>query len=257
MVIADLHCGHDVGLTPPDWDKRPGEAYSRADTLYRHRRRLWNTYAKWCKELAPDILIVNGDAVDGKGEKSGGTEQLTTDRVEQVDMAAACIEETKAKRIVMSYGTSYHSGSLEDWEDLVAKQVEAEKIGSEDSIYVYGTIINYRHHASRSSIPHGRGTPLSKTRFWNMIWAERGEYPKADILLRSHVHYFAFVGEADWLVVSTPALQGYGSKYGSRRMDGTVDFGIIYIDVNKKGEWAWHHRIRRFKNKHSFALEVR
>jgi len=257
LVISDFHCGHVVGLTPPDWDKRPGDGYgTHAYAFYKHRRNCYKWYADWCAKLLPDIVIVNGDAVEGKGERSGSTELITTDRTEQVDMAVACIQETKAPRIVMSYGTSSHTGVLEDWENRVAKDVGAEKIGSADDIKIHGKIINYRHHCGRSSIPHGRGTPLAKERLWNVLWAERGEYPKADIVIRSHVHYFAFIGEGDWLAVSTPALQGYGSKYGVRRMSGTVDFGLCWFDIDENGGVAWDWKLKRFRKKHEFALTV-
>lgn len=257
MVIADLHSGHNGGLTPPDWDSRPGDAYgSRVYGLWQMRRKMWKAYAGWCAELQPDVLIVNGDAIDGKGKKSGSTELLTSDRTEQIDMAVACIKETNAKRIVMSYGTAYHTGYDEDWEKEIADKANAESIGGEDDLNVSGLIINYRHHSGRSSIPHGRGTPLARARLWNVLWAQRGEYPKAKIIIRSHVHYHTYIGETDWVAISTPALQAYGSKYGTRIMESTVDFGVIYIDVSENGEYIWDRRIQRFNHKRQFALQI-
>ena len=254
MIIADLHCGHEVGLTPPDWDTRPGDGYgSKAYEFHRQRRESYKWYSDLCKVLKPDIAIINGDAVDGKGTKSGATELLTADRNEQCDMAAACIQEMNAPRIVMSRGSPYHTGLDEDWEDQIAKSVNAEKISNEDDIKVGNIVINYRHHASRSSIPHGRGTPLAKENLWNDLKAQRGENPRADIIIRSHTHYFAYIGEADWLAVSTPALQGYGSKYGEKIVTGTVDFGICYFDI-EEDNWGWHWKIKRFRRKHKFAL---
>jgi hypothetical protein len=262
VVISDLHCGHVVGLTHPDFDGNPGDSRSVAYKLYKKRRQCWKWYTKRIEELQPvHLLIVNGDCIDGKGKKSGGTELLTRDRNEQVDMAVGAIEAWQPKHIVMSYGTPYHTGMSEDWEDAIAKHKRldglVEKIGGHDTVSVNGLIFDYKHFISSSSIPHGRFTAIAKEKLWNILWAERNEYPNADVILRSHVHYFDFCGGADWLAVVTPALQAYGSKFGTRKPSGTVDFGLIYFDVIDKENYSWKHRILRFKaNRREHLLEL-
>lgn len=256
LVISDLHCGHHAGLTPPDWNpsyspQAPGYG------LYWQRRLNWKFYAEAMAELQPiDVLIVNGDATEGKGEKSGSTEILTADRIEQADMAVAVIEEAKAKMVVMSYGTPYHTGNSEDFENLVANGVNARKIGSHDFLDVNGVILGYRHHVGRSSIPHGRYTAIAREKLWNVLWAEHGEYPKANIIIRSHVHYFAYCGGFGWLGVVTPGLQGYGSKYGTRRVSGTIDFGIVWFDITEKGEISWAWKIQKFRRARRQVIKV-
>jgi len=210
------------------------------------RRGIWGWFDKTVHSLGNiHAVIVNGDAIDGRGEKSGGTELLAADRNEQVEMAAAAIMHIPCKTRMLAYGTPYHAGQLEDWEDAVAAQVHAEKIGGEDTVDVDGVLINYRHHIGRSGIPHGRHTAVAKEALWNALWNERGEYPRAHIILRSHVHYVSYAGGADWVGITTPALQGYGGKYGTRIMSGTVDIGMIVIDVIGKGEFVWKPLIFR------------
>ena len=243
VVISDLHCGHVVGLTHPDFNP----SYPRGSERFKlavRRRELYKFYTDRMEKLQPiDILIVNGDAIDGKGPRSGSTELLTTDRDEQVEMAAVAIREAKAGQIYISYGTPYHTGKEEDWEDLVAKEVKADKIGSHDWLDVNGLILDYRHHVGSSSIPHGRHTAPARERLWNVLWAEWDEYPKSDVLIRSHVHYLSYNGAFGWLVLTTPALQGMGSKYGARRMSGTVDFGLVHFDIRGKGDFSWDYHI--------------
>ena len=253
LVVSDFHCGHLVGLTPPgfDADREP----QRHREFYDMRRTIWRWFKRTVSRLSPiDILIVNGDAIDGKGPASGGTEQLYMDRKDQSDMATSIIKTIDAKKIVMSYGTPYHSGKDEDWEDIVAYNVGAEKIGGEDVIDVSGLVINYRHHVGRSTIPHGRFTPIAKEMLWNLLWAERGEYPKADVLIRSHVHYHVAAQTSEWLAMTTPALQGYGTKYGGRRMSGTVDIGVVVFDVTSRGEYTWNPVILRLNEQRPISL---
>ena len=149
-------------------------------------------------------------------------------------MALPVFGQQNAAQIRMAYGTGYHEGTEEDHADQVFKGVKAEKIGSHDFVDVEGLIFSYRHFIGRSSIPHGRFTAIGREKLWAEKWAKRREYPDPDIIIRSHVHYFGFCGDADWLGVTTPALQGYGSKYGARIASGTVDFGFISFDVHSK-----------------------
>lgn len=241
LVISDLHSGHDLGLTHPFYD------FDDGTTHYLVRRTIWEWYKPLVKRLKPHIVIVNGDAIDGDGKKSGGTEQLTTDMLKQCKMAVKALGVIPGKpKFFMSYGTGYHTGDATDFENIIADKMAAEKIGAEDTVDVNGLLINYRHHVGRSSVPYGRHTAVAKERLVNLLWADRGEYPKAHVFVRSHVHYFAYAGGANWLGVTTPALQGYGSKFGARRVTGTVDVGLIHFDVWNKEKWTWAAHILRF-----------
>lgn len=243
VVISDLHSGHFVGLTPPEYDGHFG-AKTRKYHFQSARRAYWDFYAAELDALQPiDVLMVNADCIDGKGARSGGTEQLTTDREEQVQMAADAIKYAKAKEIYMTFGTGYHVGDEEDWEDQVASLVGARKIGSHIWVNVNGLIFDLKHHISGSQTPTGRQTPLARERLWNILWSEWDEYPRSDILIRSHVHYHVYTGGYHWLAMTTPALQGYGTKFGARRMSGTVDFGFVHFDVVDKENYSWGYHI--------------
>ena len=242
LAIGDFHCGHEVGLTPPKWEPGP------RTTPKRHlmRTAIWTWFQQQVQPLKPDILIVNGDCIDGKGQASQASELLYADRLDQVGMAVDAIQSIPDKpKIYMSYGTAYHTGKGEDWEDIVADKVGAVSIGGEDEISVNGTIINYKHHLGRSGVPHGRTSAVLRDALWNQLWAHRGEYERADILLRSHVHYHGFAGDTDLLAMTLPAMQGYGTKFGTRRVTGTVDVGFVVFDVYGPNDYTWEPHIWR------------
>jgi len=243
VIVSDFHCGHQVGLTPPDFDAVPSSEGQRRQ-LYKTRRRCWDFYKETIEALKPiDLLIVNGDCVDGKAPRSGGTELITSDRTEQVDMAAQAIKIADASNVVMSYGTPYHTGDLEDWENEVAKQVEALKIGGHDWVDVNGLVFDYKHFVGSSAVPYGRHTAVARDRLWGILWAEHGEYPRGDIIVRSHVHYFDYCGGFGWLGLTTPALQFYGTKFGTRKATGTVDYGLVSFDVESKEKYSWQSHV--------------
>lgn len=248
LVISDLHSMHRAGLVHPEFDARPQNRESPQFSLYRLRSKMFKFYSELIDFLKPvDVLIVNGDAVEGKGGKSGSTEVLTADRAEQASNAAALINMVGARVVEMTYGSAYHAGVSEDWEDETAKEVEnLHKVESVGYYKIGKLMFQARHHVGRSSVPYGRMTPLAKQNVWNVLWKERGEYPHVDIILRSHVHYFTYCGEADWLAFTTPALQAYWTKYGTRRCDGTVDFGLLWFDVDGSS-MTWDHRLLRLR----------
>ncbi len=151
-------------------------------------------------------------------------------------MAAAVIKHIRAPKIAMTYGTPYHAGVDTDYEGNIALEVKAQQIGSQLWPEINGVVFDIKHQAeSGSSIPHGKGTPLSKERLWNYLWNEHDAQPKSDILIRSHCHYAFDCGEPHWHAFFTPALQGAGTKYGGRRRSGIVHFGILYFDIKNEG----------------------
>ena len=83
-------------------------------------------------------------------------------------------------------------------------------------------------------MPYSGPTAVLKDRVWNALWALRGEQPLGDVIVRSHVHTYVHVDTSDYEALTTPALQGMGSKYGSRRCSRTVDFGLVGWDVKSK-----------------------
>lgn len=229
VVISDLHCGHRAGLTPPEYQYN--ESHTKARQKYAMiQAAMWDWYSKTVAAIGPvDVLVVNGDAIEGKGERSGGTELIDSDRDGQVEMAEKCIRIMKPNAIRMTYGTASHTGKEEDWEKVLADKLGAD-IHSHKFIELDGVTFDFKHKIGSSTIPHGRATAPLRDKLWNALWAERELQPKAKIIIRSHVHYFGVAGDATGLVFTTPALQGPGSKYGARECSGTVDVGLMVFE---------------------------
>ena len=232
VIISDLHCGHLAGMTPPAWWL---SAKSKTGKI---QRELWGYHVKWAEQFhGVDWLIVNGDAIDGKGTRSGGTELITTDRREQCKMAKQVIESFGAKNVLMTYGTPYHTGVDEDWEAEIATALKCQIHGN----YFLNPIgtdihIHFKHKVGSSSIPHGRHTAAAKERMWLEMWREADDWPKANMVVRSHVHFYNTCSGPDWISLTTPAYCGASTKYGSRQCSGVVDFGLIKFEINEKGE---------------------
>jgi len=248
VIVSDFHCGHEYGLTPPDWWARDDSNAKSVSKAGAFQRELWQFYSDTIKSLQPiDILVVNGDCIEGKGQGSGGIELITADRNEQVRMACKIIKLAKAKKVRILYGTRYHVGKEEDFEsplvDLVGGDAE---IHGHDFFDINGLVFDIKHKLTGSTVPHGRITSMARARLWNVIWnSEHQRQPKADILIRSHVHYHQFGGGPSWLSMTTPALC-YNSSFGIRECEGLVDVGMIFFDIDSTGGYEWQPILAKF-----------
>ena len=145
----------------------------------------------------------------------------------------------------LSHNTRYHVGKDEDFEQVLAERVNGS-IQGHGFFDVNGCIFDVKHKVGSSSIPHGRMTALARARLWNTVWSQEHErQPKANIIQRSHVHYFNYAGGRDWLAMTVPALS-YGTSYGIRECEGIVDIGMIVVDIDKAGGWRWNPLLAEF-----------
>ena len=256
VACGDMHCGHRTGLTPPKYQsKRCGQSYLQI------QRDCWDFYQQTIEDLKPiSVVISNGDHIDGKGYRSGGTELIQSDRKEQVAMSVEALSLSEADHIVCTYGTPFHTGNEDDWEGLITSRLCDRgfnaTIKSQEWITVNGTTFDIKHKVGASTIPHGRSTPIKKEQLWNLIWAEIGDQPKAKIILRSHVHYLDYSGTPEYLAMSLPALQGQGTKFGARQCSGVVDFGLVWFDCYEDGNFTWSYKVLRAESQKCLAREL-
>jgi hypothetical protein len=265
IVLSDAHCGHMSGLTPPPWHVNEyDESTTKRNKYAAIQRELWINYINILEKYKPfDVGFSMGDMVDGKGQRSGGTELITSNRDEQVDMACEVHRQVSDRgkknfNWIGVYGTGYHvSGEGgEDWEDILAERAKFKKIGSHEWVDVNGCIFDLKHHIGGSQIPYGKFTSPAKDRLWNLLWADKEQQPKANVILRGHVHYYSFCGESDWVAMTLPALQGIGTKFGARRMSGVVHWGLTIFDVNSDGTFEWTVPIIKINSQKAEAIKI-
>lgn len=238
LLFADSHCGSETGLTPPSYQYQiisdpPSEEVRIRNKWAKQQYEGWNWFIKTLDILRPiDICMINGDCIDGTGHRSGGTEQITTDRKQQVAMAIECVNQIQANRYTMTFGTPYHCGNDEDFEIDIAKHLDC-KIGGHEWESVNGVVFDLKHKQSNCKNP---STSLFNEIIDNREWADVEEQPKANVLVRSHTHRFCIHKTENTLGISTPALQTYGTKFGARQCSRKIQFGLVALDVWPDGE---------------------
>ena len=233
LLLSDLHSGSQVGLTPPSYqtaciEHPETEEHYKRNKYSRLQKECWNWYLKHLKIIGPvDKTFVLGDMIDGNGRRSGGTEQITTDRKLQAAIAIECLSHVRTKNFLFVYGTPYHTGDAEDFENDVALHY-GSKIGSHEWEEINGVVFDLKHKQSGCKNP---GTSLFNEIGDNREWAVLGEQPKADVLIRAHTHRFCILELEDCTGISLPSLQAYGTKFGTRQCSRKVKFGMMALDV--------------------------
>lgn len=191
------------------------------------------------EELAPfDICIVNGDATEGQGQINGGVELITSDMLNQVEMAQEALELARAKKYGFIVGSAYHTGKTVDFERVLSENMDGIFFESRHTVDIEGTIFDFKHEIGGTSIPHGKATAINKENLWGLLKHERGIGPKIDVMVRSHVHKFHAAMDTDGLRMTTPALQ-FQSNYGVRKFSSIIDMGFIVFEIHGPGEYTW------------------
>lgn len=224
LIGADLHCGAQTGLTPPEWQ-------NPKSPFYPAQVELWEFFQRTVEEVKPDVATWNGDGIDGDQTKCGARGLITADPEEQALMYEKCVAQARARTNLFIAGTAYHTGKDGDWESLTAKEFDAE-LYSNLFYKIEGVTLNARHFVGRSTVPYGRTTAVTKENVWNLIKSEDGWEPRAQVFIRSHVHYFVYSGDARSLALTTPCLQLPGGLFGDRMCTGTVDVGLAWLVID-------------------------
>lgn len=255
LVIADMHCGSFNGLTPPSWfiSRKRNERVSKL------QEEMWEAYLGWLEEIGPvDVLIGNGDLIDGKGGRNGGVELLTTDMIVQTDIALECLEEIEYKESFFTYGTGYHvsTSSGEDYEKIIAESCGGI-IDDTLRLDIEGVTFDVRHHVGSSSVPNGRFTSVARNRLWDVLIADKSQSVPSDVYIRSHVHYFNYCGGADWCAFCTPAMQSPNTNYGARICVGDVDYGLICFMVEDSFLTGWDLKTKILESAKSEKIYIK
>lgn len=233
--IGDFHCGHVLGLTPPNWHCEEYRSWQLP---------LWNFYAEAMKQFGHvDAAFLGGDLIDGPGFKDTAL-HLTTDVGKQAEMALQAISLIDADTFRVIRGTGFHVDGHTSYEDKIADGLGIDAV-DEYRCDIYGRLFDVRHVVGRSDTPYGQHTQNQKELINEMLQAELEDYKSADVLLRNHVHYCTEnrIGDAKRGVLrhvyTAPALQLRGPKQSSftRKLRTWVyHVGVTLIEVDPKSK---------------------
>jgi hypothetical protein len=250
IVVSDIHSGSVYGMQPPKFMTFSGVTVEQ-NVGQQFLWQCWLDFAKRVKEFKPNFVIVNGDVVDGPQRKNQGAELALIAPGDQVRAAIEVLDvlwkaAPKAK-FYFTQGTPYHVGEWGDHEEAIAGALGGTPYLSVGTgklcrevlwLAMDGVIIEAAHHISGGTGFY-RLTSLDREAQWSAISAKDATkgIPKSDLLIRSHVHNFAYGEHASKQVLTTPCWElqtRYARKHSVHRLH--PDIGGIMIEVDGKAK---------------------
>jgi hypothetical protein len=242
LVVSDLHAGSIYANWPEDLPIKGG-GYWTLSGQQKHLSMAWEALIDKVEELKPDILVINGDSIDGCNRKSDGIPTVTTDFADQVKAAERLLRPIRdvVGEAYLIRGTEYHDTKNGQAIEMLGAALQVVPFREEQysdwvlNLEVDGVILNFCHHIS---VMQGfyRATAPDREGIWSAL-AGKHKVPDADCVVRSHVHIFVHVEHSEKHIVITPCWEmrtDYMIKKSYYRMLPEIGAILIYVDGDKK-----------------------
>jgi hypothetical protein len=245
VALSDLHFGSSTGLLPKGFiDSNGAEVLPNIGQKY-----LWECWIDFnarVKQFKPDFVVIDGDIVEGTQRKEGGAGlslRLMQDQKAAAVEGLQLLKKAAGCPFYFVQGTNYHVGTNGESEEDVAAMLDAKKYLSVGPgrfvrevlwLDIDGVVIEAAHSISGASGFY-RATQVDKEMQWSAMSAKDSSkgIPKADILIRAHVHNFIYVEHASKQGFTLPCWQlqnTYARNKSVHRFH--PDLGGIFMEID-------------------------
>ena len=244
LVVSDLHVGSATAIcTEHPVISDLGTTYN-PNSMQRGLLRAWKDMIKDLHGPI-DLLVVNGECIDGANVKQVGQQSWTTNLEDQMLDAKKLIEMIPYKKVLLLRGSNYHDQvdgtNLEEVMASKLRNVQKYKAyggqGATDYfafVEIHGKVFNFTHHIGWSRAEANRTGALAKE--LKGMHFQHDTLGRSDVAIRSHAHYFVHVEFANTHGVVTPAWKfpdGFLFKGG---LAGTIpDIGAVEFRIYEDG----------------------
>jgi len=246
VALGDTHVGSEGAVMPDEVNSEdccPGKNRRYFPNLIQKKiYKKWEEMADECPR--PDILLLNGDLVDGKNYKENGMGNWTTDSLLQARVLADLVKMLKPRKIIATSGSPYHSDSNPNVDKIAVEMCGGTFKGGYANININGKRIYAQHKVSVSkSSWQYRTTPLGRALVLAALnEKDMGHY---DIVLKSHAHYFCYAGFSNSLGMILPAWKAYDAFLDTNIEFGNASLGYVKFDFDGN-EYTHSHSIFHF-----------
>ena len=249
-ILSDLHVGSKYALCSDEPELDDGGSYRPSKI----QKKLFQAYKESIDELTtkPDILVLNGEPIDGSNPRSLGESCWSTNHFDQMNDAEKLVKMFPHLKLYLIRGSGYHvTRESTNFEKIFGKKLGAERYTSvignqtytdfEATFKVFGKHIHFTHHLGYSGWWQYRSTPIARE-LVKMHFNHKANGFHTDVLVRSHVHYYVEVRFPNTKGLSTPAWKfpdGFLYRQGEPEMPTVGNIEII-IEPNGKIEIEPH-----------------
>ncbi|MDO8610811.1 MAG: hypothetical protein Q7R95_09780 [bacterium] len=245
VFLSDTHVGSKYGIMPEEYNIFGENQIVKASIIQRELLKKYESVVDDWKK--PDILVLNGDIIDGKAKKDYSSSVWTNSFYDQVGAAVELIKMFKAKKIYVIRGTEYHvSIEGEPAEELLGERLNAVK--SKGCYSLMKRYITPKDTSVSFQVSHSIGTTRSFmyrataiTREIAMMMLNASHEHKADVIIRGHAHYAWCSGSPGHMGFILPGWQLQTPFMCKISASGAIpDIGALRFEVEKDNfnyEW--------------------
>lgn len=227
LVLADIHAGSKDAIMPAHFN-----GYSAQKTQLVILKE-WNKMVESVGHVK--YLVIDGDVVDGKAKAAEGKDVWTTDINEQVEAASELVKQINYDKLLVVYGTPYHTAENPNGDEIFARSMNASKHGYELSWQPDSCkdIIHISHGVgvSTSSWQY-RTTPLAKELVAALL-NENALY-KYKCIIRAHAHYYVYVAFSSFGFI-TPCWQSRTPYMIRKGLSMVPKMGYVLLPISDEG----------------------
>ena len=254
IPTGDFHIGSKGSITLPEVIT-DADIPSKKEIIPANetQKEIIKIYERLCDQYPhPDLLILNGDLVDGRNYKESGLGLWSSDVEVQAKVFAELISWLKPRKIIGTSGSPYHSDKNPNMDATAIEKCRTlgRKKGIFRQGYVSANVNGCRMHArhkitvSKSTWQY-RATPLGKARVLSVLAEDK--YGIYKLLFHSHAHYFMYVGDSSGLSMVLPCWKVYDPF-----VDTFVEFndpaiGYVAFEIENDGTFHFDFDITHFK----------
>ena len=244
LVVSDMHVGSSTAVCTKEPDIADLNTTYRPNAL---QKELYSVWQECIDELyqKPDVLVINGEPCDGGNPKQLGNQSWSTNLQDQLNDAEKLIREIPYKKLLFTRGSGYHVDKQgTNFEEIIAEKMKAERYkafgGSGYTDYyalveLHGKHFNFTHHVGFNKWAAYRTTALARE-MAGMVF-DRDKMGRADVIVRSHVHYFVHIEFTHTHGFTTPAWKfPDGHLFRGGTAGTTPDVGMVEVIVEPEGD---------------------
>lgn len=244
LIVSDIHVGSSTAICSKAPEIADLNTTYKPNKLQQALLTGWNNCIKDLSQK-PDLLVVNGEPCDGGNPRQLGNQSWTTNLEDQLNDAELLLKKIPYKKIMFVRGSGYHVNQQgTNFEEILADRMNAERYksfggsGSTDYyalVEAYGKMFNFTHHVGFNKWAAYRTTALARE-MAGMAF-EKDKMGRADVIVRSHVHYFVHIEFVNTHGFTTPAWKfPDGHLFRGGTAGTTPDIGMVEVIVEPNGE---------------------